>query len=65
MKQINRYKGVFNWSGEVFILYSHATNEKSARGNMFTQLAKKLKQTRSSVSIYFIGTSRYKIYKEF
>ena len=59
----HRYKGIFNWQGEVHELYTVAKCENRAFGNFMVQLARKLKRTRRSVMLYFLddGKDRYKI----
>ena len=59
------YHGIFNWSGEVHELYSHAVSPSQAFHFMITKLAKELHQTRYSVLVRFTNqTDNYKIEKE-
>lgn len=60
---MRRYKGLFNWYGEVFVLYTEAKCQNKAFNNFTVQLAKKLKRTRRSVMLYFLDENRdnYKI----
>lgn len=50
---MNLYKGIFNWYGEIHILYTEANCQNRAFGNLIMQLSKKLKRTRRSVMFYF------------
>jgi hypothetical protein len=55
--------GVFNWQGQVFTLYRHATNPTAAYKLMVREIAtQKLRLNRvTSVNRYFLGTDKYSI----
>ena len=48
-----RYKGVFNWYGEMHIVYRYAVSEKQARWRLLKALSTKLKCSYWFVSNYF------------
>ena len=52
------YKGIFNWYGELHILYTHAGNKSKAFDNFVVQLTKLLKVTRLCVYYYFIDENK-------
>ncbi len=49
-----KYKGTFNWHGELHTLFTRAECQNSALNNFFSQLAKILRRSRRSVMIYFV-----------
>jgi len=50
-----KYKGIFNFNGELIPLWTHATNKKSAKAQFIIQLEKKLNRTSGSLRRYFSG----------
>ena len=61
-----KYKGVFNWYGELHTLYTYSKDENLAFNNFITQLTKTLKISRGRVYNYFINSEKdnFKIIKE-
>jgi hypothetical protein len=55
------FRGSFCWYGEMHYLFTTCKSEHVAKRNLLTQLAKKLKRTRASISVYFLGSNRYSI----
>ena len=47
--QKQKYKGTFNWNGELIVLWTHAFGERGAKWSFIIQLAKKLFRTQSSL----------------
>ena len=50
-----RYKGIFNWHGQLITLWVHAHNEKGAKGIFIKQLSDKLNRPQWGVRKYFTG----------
>jgi hypothetical protein len=62
---MDRYKGTFNWYGEIMVLWTHANTDVTARTNLFKQVANKVGFTYAFVSRYFVTSKgTYKIAKE-
>lgn len=57
-----RYRGEFNWHGEIHILYTYATSKPQARRFLLTQLAKKIKRTYGHLSNYFGDDEKDNVY---
>lgn len=58
----DRYKGVFNWYGETWILWTHATSAARARVSLFKKLADALDISFPLVSAHFTsGKGDYEI----
>ena len=57
-----RYRGEFNWHGEIHTLYTYANSHDQARRFLLTQLAKKLKRTYGSLSSYYGDNEKGNIY---
>jgi Leu/Phe-tRNA-protein transferase len=64
MKQKKRYRGDFNWYGEVHTVYLYVSSPKQVFLLMCYKLAKKLNRTAQSVYNYFYKTDRYIIYED-
>ena len=62
----NLYKGIFNWYGELHILYTYAKDENKAFNNFIASLIKTLKTSRGRVHYYFTDEEKdnFKIVKE-
>ena len=60
------YKGIFNWAGESYTMYTHAFSKEKAFLNFVNQLNKKIHYTgRSTIIQYFNGSKdNYYIQKE-
>jgi hypothetical protein len=57
-----KFRCAYNWHGESYEFFTHATDEKTAKRNGVSQLAKKLKRTFGSVWNYFnSGKDNYEI----
>ena len=50
------FKGTFNYSGYVFILYTHSLSEERAFLNFVTQISKHLKVGKRTVMFKFDGS---------
>lgn len=50
-----RFKGTFNWYGEIHTLHTQAKCQNRAFDNFTVQLGKKLGRSVRCVRIYFIG----------
>ena len=52
-----KWKGIFNWKGEIIVVYTHAPNKSISKRNMITQIMKKLGHDKQNSSIrqYFGG----------
>ena len=63
---VDLYKGIFNWVGESYTMYTHAISLDKAFLNFINQLNKKIKYTgKSTIIQYFDGTKdNYYITKE-
>jgi len=57
-----RYRGEFNWHGEIHILYTYATSHDQARRFLLTQLSKKLKKTYGHLSSYYGDSEKGNVY---
>ena len=57
-----RYRGEFNWHGEIHILYTYATSHDQARRFLLTQLSKKLKRTYEHLSSYYGDDEKGNVY---
>jgi len=49
-----KYRGIFNWHGELIVLWTHAWSERGAKSQFITQLISKLNRTRGCLDLYFI-----------
>ena len=49
------YKGIFNWHGESYELFTHANSPDSAWLNFVDQMCKKVKLSKRTVMMYFNG----------
>jgi len=49
------YNGLYNMSGQVLSLWTHADKKSHAHRNFISQLSEKLGRTKSSLRLYFIG----------
>ena len=58
-----KFKGTFNWYGEIIELYTTTTNAKRAKTFLFIRLADLLDRDYSSVRNYYLCNEgdRYKI----
>lgn len=62
MSDKKRYKGVFNWYGEIYTMWTHTYSLSQARTTMLSNLAKKLGLTYKRASDYFLPErDNYKI----
>lgn len=52
---MDRYKGSFNWYGELITLWTHASSESKAKSNLLRQLSKKVDISYSYMIRYFNG----------
>ena len=57
-----RYRGEFNWHGEIHILYTFAISYDQARRFLLTQLSKKLGVIRGHLSSYYGDNEKGNIY---
>lgn len=57
-----RYRGEFNWHGEIHILYTYATSKSQARRNLLLQLSKKVKRIYGHLSNYFGDDDKGNVY---
>ena len=48
-----KYKGIFNWHGELIVLYTHAWSEGGAKSQFLSQLAIKLNREPWAMRKYF------------
>ncbi len=49
-----KYRGLFNWHGEIHTLYTSAKCQQSAFSNFMAQLSKRLKIARGIVVCYYV-----------
>ena len=56
-----RYKGVFNWYGEIIVLYRFATSEAQANFYMMKALSQKYNVSEQRVHRYFRGKDNFRI----
>jgi len=49
------YKGIFNWAGESYTMYTHAFSKEKAFLNFINQLCKKKIGSKRTISQYFDG----------
>ena len=66
MRMIPRYKGTFNWYGEIHILHTNTQHRDAAYSTMTRVLAKKLQRRPSAIRRYFSdsGKDNFEITKE-
>jgi hypothetical protein len=55
------FKGLFNWYGQIFELYSHAQRASRAHSNMIKQLSDTLGINITAVRLYLMSGNRSKI----
>ena len=57
-----RYKGIFNFNGEVIVLWTHANGKGEAKRLFIIQLSEKLNRTPDSIRRYYSdGKANYDI----
>ena len=65
MSDKNSYKGVFNWHGQNFTLFTRANNLKDAYHSFIAQMEREVSVARRQVYFYFDGSiDNYLITKE-
>lgn len=55
---MHKYKGIFNWHGELHTLFTFARSKESALSYFITRLAKILGRRRGLVLNYFLDESK-------
>jgi hypothetical protein len=56
-----KYRGTFNWYGQVFEIYTQASSERAAFYLFCIQIGKKVICLPSRTKKYFCGSNRYEI----
>ena len=58
---MNKYKGIFNWFGQDFTLYTHAHSPDGAFLNLCRQLGEKVGYSPRRVRNRFMNSTHYEI----
>jgi hypothetical protein len=56
-----KYKGAFNWFGEIIVVWTTATSHTKAFHNFCKTLEKKIGYSYNKIKRYFTGSNKYEI----